>query len=140
MTASVASDFVLAADIPASGQFIAMGRMYAPCAALVAAAQDLRDNPADPDLLEIQVYALASNASGLCILDSGDIENVLRAWLAARLVADWRIGIPGVGLLQALYAVARFEPVQDTGRTFTLELRLEGKPEFNPSAPWGTPC
>jgi hypothetical protein len=130
MTASPVSDLVLAADISASGDFIAMGRMHAPCPALAAAARDLQDNPADPDPPEIQVYSLASNAAGLCILDSGDIEKVLQACFAAQLVAEWRIEIPGAGFLQAPFAVARFEPVKDAARTFALGLRLAGKPEF----------
>ena len=130
MPSRFASDLVLAADIWASGRFAAVGTMHAPCPALAAALQDVRDNHGDPELLRIQVHALAWNVSGLCVLDNAGIGKVLQACFAAQLVAGWRIEVPGVGLLHALCALVRFEHVRDTGRIAALELRLAGKPEF----------
>jgi len=57
------------------------------------------------------------------------------ARLAAQLAAEWRIEIPGAGVLQALFTVARFEPVNHDSRTFALGLRLAGKPAFSPEPP-----
>ena len=130
MTARPASGLILAADISASEDFIAVGRMHTPSPAMAAAVRDLADNPADLEVLDIAVHALASNAFGLCVLESGGIESILQAWLAAQLVASWRMEIPGAGVLQALFTVARFEPVQDASLTFALGLRLAGKPAF----------
>ncbi len=130
MTGIPPGDPILSADISVTGNFIAVGTMRAPGPALAAAIRDLQDGPADPELLEIAVYTLASNAFGVCALDSSGTAQVLRAWLEAQLAAGWRIEIPGTGRLQALFLVTRFEPVQDDGRTFALGLRLAGKPEF----------
>ena len=132
MTATLASDLALAADIPGSGDFIAIGRVHAPSPAMAAAVRDLAGNSADPELLDIAAYSLASNAFGLCVLESALIEKILQACLAAQLAAEWRIEIPGAGVLQALFTVARFEPVNHDGRTFALGLRLAGKPAFSP--------
>jgi hypothetical protein len=130
MIAQLTSDLVLSADISASGTFISLGRIHIPSPALAASLRNLEDTPADPELLEAAVYSLAANTAGLCILDSGDIANVLQACSAAQLAAEWRIGIPGAGILQALFTMARFEPMADGDSTFALGLRLAGKPEF----------
>ncbi len=130
MIAQLITDLILTADVSASGTFIPMGRMHIPGPALAAALRNLEDTPADPELEEAAVYTLAANIAGLCILDGGDIAGVLQACSAARIAAEWRIGIPGAGVLQALFTVARFDPVADGDRTFTLVLRLAGKPEF----------
>jgi hypothetical protein len=131
MIASLTSNLILAADISASEAFAALGRMHVPSPALAAAVRDLQDAPADPELLETAVYSLAANMAGLCILNSGDIAKVLQACFAAQLAADWRIEIPGAGVLRALFTVARFEPVTDADRTFVIVLRLAGKPAFS---------
>ncbi len=140
MTASPSNELVLAADISASGEFAAIGRMRAPSPALAAAVRELQDNPDDPEASGIAVYSVAANAFGLCVLESAGIETVIEACLAAQLAAAWRIEIPGAGVLQALFTVARFEPVKDAGSTFALGLRLAGKPEFSPQASLGTAC
>jgi hypothetical protein len=133
MTGKPASDPVLAADFSASGDFVTVGTMHAPGPAFAAAIRDLQDIPADPELLEIAAHCLASNAFGICTLENPGTAHILRAWLAARLAADWRIGIAGIGHFQALFTVARFEPVQDDERAFALGLRLAGKPGFHAS-------
>jgi hypothetical protein len=130
MIASLTSNLILAADISASGAFAVLGRMHVPSPALAAAVRDLEEAPADPELLETAVYSLAANMAGLCILNSADIAKVLQACVAAQLATDWRIEIPGVGVLRALFTVARAEAVTDANPTFALALRLAGKPEF----------
>ena len=129
MTARLASDLVLAADISASGDFIAIGKMRASSPALAAAVRDLQ-NAADPEHLEIAAYALAWNAFGRCVLESGGIELILQACLAAQLVAEWRIDIPRGGVLRSLFTVTRLDPVKDASSTFALGLRPAGKPSF----------
>jgi predicted secreted protein len=130
MIASLTSNLILAADISASETFAVLGKIHVPSPALAAAVRDLEDAPDDPELLETAVYSLAANMAGLCILNSGDTAKVLQACFAAQLAADWRIEIPGAGVLRALFTLARFEPVTDADRTFALVLRLAGKPEF----------
>ena len=93
---SIGGGFVLAADISASGNFIAVGSILAPCPAFLAAAQELQSAQADPETRQILTYALASNAAGSCILASAEIEKALAACALENLVFDWLIGIPGV--------------------------------------------
>jgi hypothetical protein len=130
MIASLTSNLILAADISASEAFAVLGRIHVPSPALAAAVRDLEDAPADPESLEAAVYSLAANMAGLCILNSADTAKALQACFAAQLATDWRIEIPGAGVLRALFTLARFEPVTDADRTFALILRLAGKPEF----------
>jgi len=120
----------LAADISASGNFIPVGRMTAPCIAFLAVVQDLQTGAADPQMREILIYSLALNAGGSCILASAGIETALQACLLARLVLEWRIAIPGIGVLQAPFIAARIEPVKEAAGVFDLALRLAGKPEL----------
>ena len=127
---AIQGGFILAADISASGNFITVGGIPAPSPAFLAVAQDLRNGAADPEMREILTYSLASNAGGSCILASADIEKALQACLHARLVLEWRIGIPGIGILQALFLTVRLEPVGNAEGDFNLEVRLAGKPEF----------
>jgi hypothetical protein len=130
MIASLTSNLILAADISASEAFAILGRIHVPSPALAAAVRDLEDAPGDPEFLETAVYSLAANMAGLCILNSGDTVKALQACFAAQLATDWRIEIPGAGVLRALFTLARFEPVTDAERTFALILRLAGKPEL----------
>lgn len=130
MIAGIPSGFILTADISASGNFIAIGRMPAPTVAFVAALQDLLSSQADPELKEILTHSLASHVAGLCILDNDTVETALEACFLAQLVLDWRIEINGSGILQALFSVGRFEPVTAGGNVFALGLRLAGKPAF----------
>ena len=130
MIASLTSNLILAADISASEAFAVLGRIHVPSPALAAAVRDLENAPADPELLQTAIYSLAANMAGLCILNSGDIAKVLQACFAAQLAADWRIEIPGAGVLRALFTVARLEPVTDTAPHSHFRLRLPGKPEF----------
>jgi hypothetical protein len=130
MTGAAPGDPVLAADFSASGQFTAVGIVHAPGAALAAAIRDFGDVPSDPGLLEIALYAVVSNAFGVCSLHAPGIAPILRSYHAGQLAAEWRIDVPALGRFQALFTVARFEPVHDDGLTFALALRLAGKPRF----------
>ncbi len=127
---SIQGGFVLAADISACGNFITVGSIPSPSPAFLAAAQDLQNGAADTEVREILTYSLALNAGGSCILASADIEKALQACLLARLVVEWRIGIPGIGILQALFLAVRLEPVTNAASSFDLGLRLAGKPEL----------
>jgi hypothetical protein len=127
---SIQDGFVLAADISASGSFTTIGGIPVPSPAFLAAIQDLQNGAADARIREILTYSLASNAGGACVLAGTDIEKALQACLLARLVFEWRIGIPGIGILQALFLTVRLEPIGDAQGNFDLELRLAGKPEL----------
>jgi hypothetical protein len=132
MTEAETGDPVLAADFSASGLFTAVGTVHAPGAGFAAAIRDFGDVPSDPGLLQIALYAVVSNAFGVCSLRAPGIAPILRSYHAGQLAAEWRIDVPALGRFQALFTVARFEPVHDDGLTFALTLRLAGKPWFAP--------
>ncbi len=138
MNAKPPGDFVLAADIAGSGSFMAIGRMTIPSPALLAALQDLRDNPGDPELLEVLIYSLAVNAGGLCVPASPDAEEILQACFSARLVFEWCITFPGIGILQGLFLVSRFQATGNAAGLFDLALQLAGRPSFRAIQAEGT--
>jgi len=131
MTGKRSSDFVLAADVSGSGDFIAVGRMRVPSPAFAAAVQDLQNGAADLEMREALIHSLASSAAGFCVLDGKNIETALEACLPARLVSEWRIAFPGLGVLYALYVVTRFQPAKYAGGLFELALQLAGRPAFH---------
>jgi hypothetical protein len=125
----VGGGFVLSADIPAKGSFIPIGIMSAPCRPFLAAVQDLQNEGVDPLVREILTYGLASNVAGLTVLAAAS-QSALRVCFFARLVSEWRIAIPKIGILQGLFMVGRLEPVPNAEGVFELALRLAGKPEL----------
>lgn len=126
----VRGGFVLSADIPATGRFVPIGIMSAPCRPFLDAVQDLQNNAGDPLASETLAYALASNVAGLTVFAAASSQMALRACLFARLVSEWRIAIPNVGILQALFMIGRFEAAPHAEGAFELALRLAGKPEL----------
>ncbi|MGO8954176.1 MAG: hypothetical protein ACLQF2_12710 [Rhodomicrobium sp.] len=130
MTGKRSGDFVLAADMAGSGVFIAVGRMRVPSPTFAAAVRDLQNGAADLEMREALIHSLASNAAGFCLLDGKQIETALEACLPARLVSEWRIAFPGLGVLCALYVVRRFQPARNEGELFEIALQLAGKPAF----------
>ncbi len=133
MMAASPGDVLLSADIAGAGHFSAIGRMHTPFPAFVTALRGLQNGTPDADLRDILLYTLAANVAGLCALEPG-VEQTLQNCLPARLVSQWRIALPGLGVLQALYLVARLRPAQDTARTVELALQLAGRPSFSAPA------
>ncbi|MGO9173274.1 MAG: hypothetical protein ACLP7P_15110 [Rhodomicrobium sp.] len=131
MTGTRPSDFVLAADMAGSGDFIVVGRMRVPSPAFAAAVRSLQDGAADLEMREALIHSLASSAAGFCVLDGKDIETALDACVPARLVSEWRIAFPGLGVLCALFVVTRFQPARNAGGLFELALQLAGRPAFH---------
>jgi hypothetical protein len=125
MTGS-SGDVLLSADIAGARQFIAIGRMHTPFPAFVTALRGLQNGASDSELRDILVYTLAANISGLCALEPG-AEQVLQNCLAAGIVSEWQIALPGLGVLQALYLVARLRPAKDAAQSVELALQLAGK-------------
>jgi hypothetical protein len=128
---------VMTVDISASGDFAPVGVMRAPGPAFAAAVRNLKEAAADPAQLNTALYSAASNVFGVCTLVSSGMTRVLADWLAAQIVQEWRIEIPGAGYFAALFAVSRFEPAPGAPLTFTLGLRLAGRPQLNGFAKTG---
>lgn len=139
MTARRPGDFVLSADIAGTGNFIEIGRMHTPSPAFAAAMQDLQNGAANSELREVQEHTIAAHVTGLCVLGP-EIEAALQNFLPARLVSEWRIVLPGTGVLQALFLVTLLRPAKNAPGTLELSLQLAGKPAFYAPAPVGTVC
>jgi hypothetical protein len=129
MTAERQGDFVLTADPAGSGHFLPAGTIPVPAPQFTSALKDLKDGEADPELRDALVYALAVKVAGCCVFESSQAAKIAEACFEARLISEWRISIPGAGVLQAFFHVAKLERKESDG-TYDIALRLAGKPSF----------
>jgi hypothetical protein len=129
MTAEPPGDFVLTADIAVSGHFVRAGTIPIPAPGFTAALQDFKDFELDPELREVLIYALAVKVAGRCIFESPRAAKLAEACFQSRLVSEWRISIPGKGVLQALFRIVQFERAE-SGGMYEIAFQLAGKPEF----------
>jgi hypothetical protein len=129
MTAGRLGDFVLTADPAGSGHFLPAGTIPNPAPQLTSALEDLKDGEADPELRDALVYALAAKVAGRCVFESPQAAKIAEACFEARLISEWRISIPGAGILQAFFHVAKLERKESDG-IYEIALRLAGKPSF----------
>lgn len=125
----------LSADVFGFANFRPIGRLYQPSLAFAQLIETLRNDEATVD--EFLVHALASKIAGRLVFHTIEVENVIRAWNLSRLAAEWRIAIPTLGLIQALFLVARLQMVRETERLFDVALELAGKPLFEVWRPCG---
>ena len=127
---SMRDGFDLAAEFRPRDSFITVGRMTAPLHRIFGRRTRPANGAAALDA-KILTYSLALNASSSCILASAGIERALQACFLARLVSEWRIAIPGVGVLQAPFIAAQHSSrLRNAWGAFDLTLRLAGKPEI----------
>jgi hypothetical protein len=129
MTSRGAGDLKLAADLAGSGAFVHIGTMLEPGPQFAASIRDLRNGQVNTGLHEVLIYAAAAVPAGNCIFHDKQIEKALRDCFEARLISEWRITFPGLGMLRALYIVKRLHAGNDAGFC-NLELQLASKPVF----------
>ena len=135
MTAERAGDYVLSADLTGAGRFAAVGYLRAPAIAFAAALKDFQANQADAELRDSLIHAVAAKTAGRCILVNSEMEVALGQCIEANLIAEWRIGIPAIGILQALFRISRLRNVENQTQMFDLALQLAGKPWFRAMQP-----
>ncbi len=136
MNSSHSGDIDLAADFTGKGKFAAVGFMRAPAIAFAALIKDLQNERALPEReKEDLVHALAAKTAGRCILTGSEMEAALRDCMAANLICEWRISMPGIGSLQALFLIIRLRSVENETGLFDLALQLAGKPSFRARQP-----
>jgi Phage tail tube protein len=129
MTAEPPSAFVLTADVAASGHFVRAGTIPIPAPAFATALKAFKDCELDSELREVLIYALAVKVAGRCVFESAQAANIAEACFQSRLISEWRISIPGSGVLQALFHIVRFERADGDG-VYDIAFQLAGKPEF----------
>jgi hypothetical protein len=122
-------DFVLTADVAGSGHYVRAGTIPIPAPPFTSALQDLKNGEADPELRETLIYALAAKVGGRCVFESSQAAGIAEACFRAGLISEWRVSIPGSGVLQALFQIVLFAPTGNDGM-YEIAFQLAGKPEF----------
>ena len=129
MTTRRASELNLAADFSCSGTFSAVGIIREPTLALSVAIRDLVLYLEDPELKPVIGHVLATRVAGRCSIRSAHIRRTLLESMAARLTLEWKITIPTIGAVRALFLVTRLRKTGE-GDLFDLVLQLASKPSF----------
>jgi hypothetical protein len=129
MTAEREGGFVLTADVAGFGHFVRTGTIPIPGAPFTSALQDFKAAEAHPELKDALIYALAANVSGRCVFESSQAAKIAEACFQTKLISEWRIVIPGAGVLQALFQIVQLAPGESDG-TYEIAFQLAGKPEF----------
>ena len=107
MTTRRASELNLAADFSCSGTFSAVGVIREPTLALSVAIRDLLLYRENPELKPVIIHVLATRVAGRCSIRSAHIRRALAESMAARLALEWKITIPTIGTVRALFLVTR---------------------------------
>ena len=129
MTTRRASELNLAADFSCSGTFSAVGVIREPTLALSVAIRDLLLYLENPELKPVITHVLATRVAGRCSIRSAYIRRVLVEGMAARLALEWKITIPTIGAVRALFLVTRLGKAGEAN-LFDLALQLASKPSF----------
>lgn len=134
-----AVEVILAADMAGTGQFTPAGSIREPSLALATAIKDFQDKEADADRRNALIYAIGSRIAGRCMLASPEIAIIVEAWVSARIVAEWRITMPGTGIVQALFLPTRLQPAGNVAGQFDFALQLAGPLAFDAFASLAEP-
>jgi len=129
MTTRRSSELILAADFSSSGTFSAVGVVREPSLALSVAVRDLFLYREDPELKPVITHVLASRIAGRCSIKGAQVQRALAQSLAARLALEWKITVPALGSVRALFLVTRLEKAERTG-LFDLVLQLASRPSL----------
>jgi|SRR5271166_4678062 len=130
MTTRRASELILAADLSCSGTFSAVGVVREPSLALSVAVRDLLLYREDPELKPVVIHVLATRVAGRCTIRAAHIRRAVADCMASRLTLEWKITIPTVGTVRALFLVTRLGKA-DEPDLFDLVLQLASKPSFD---------
>ena len=129
MTTRRASELILAADFSSLGTFSAVGVVREPSLALSVAARDLLLYRENPELEPVMIHVLATRVAGQCSIRGARTRRALADCMAARLALEWKITIPTMGFVRALFLVTRFGKTSEPD-LFDLVLQLASKPSF----------
>jgi hypothetical protein len=129
MTTRGASELNLAADFSCSGTFSAVGVINEPTLALSVAVRDLLLYREDPELKPVITHVLATRVAGRSSIRNARVRRTLLESMASRLALEWKITIPAIGAVRALFLVTRLEKTGE-GDLFDLVLHLASKASF----------
>jgi len=129
MSTRRASELILAADFSGSGKYSAVGILRQPSLSLSVAIGDLRLQQDNPALRNALIRAVASRVAGRCRIENRLAERALMRCMPMRLTVEWKITIPAIGSLNALFLTTRFEKAGQTD-LFDIVLQLAGRPAF----------
>ena len=129
MTTRRASELILAADFSCSGTLSAVGVIREPTLALSVAIRDLLLYREDPELKPVVIHVLATRVAGRCSIRGANIRRALLESMASRLALEWKVTIPTMGAVRALFVVTRLGKTGEAD-LFDLVLHLAGKPSF----------
>jgi hypothetical protein len=129
MTTRRASELTLAADFSCSGTFSAVGVIREPTLALSVAIRDLLLYREDPELKPVVIHVLATRVAGRCSIRSANIRRALLESMASRVALEWKVTIPTMGAVRALFVVTRLGKTGEAD-LFDLVLHLASKPSF----------
>ena len=129
MTTRRASELNLAGDFSCSGTFSAVGDILEPTLALSVAIRDLLLHRENPELKPVIIHVLATRVAGRCSIRRAHIRRALLESMASRLALEWKITIPTIGTVRALFLVTRLGKTAEAN-LFDLALQLASKPSF----------
>jgi len=96
---------------------------------LSVAIGDLRLQQDNPALRNALIGAVASRVAGRCSIENRLAERALMRCVPMRLAVEWRITIPAIGSLNALFLTTRLAKAGQT-ELFDIVLQLAGRPFF----------
>ncbi|ADP71576.1 hypothetical protein Rvan_2352 [Rhodomicrobium vannielii ATCC 17100] len=131
MTFAQGGDIFLEADLGGAGVFVPVGRLLKPTLALTSAVRDLHRERKQDERQGVLLHALAARISGECAIADEATLMALKDVCAASLVLEWRIAVPELGALRALFALAALEETPNPG-SLRVTLHLAGHPVLEP--------
>ena len=134
MTTRRPGDLILAADFSCSGAFFPVGVVREPSLALSVALRDLLLHRDNPELKPVIIHVLATRVAGLCSIRGPHIRRALADCMAAKLALEWKVTIPSIGTVRALFVVSRLGKAS-VPDLFDLVLQLAGRPTFDAAKP-----
>jgi len=129
MTTRRASELNLTADFSCSGTFSAVGVIREPTLALSVAIRDLLLYRENPELKPVITHVLATRVAGRCSIRSANIRHALLESMASRVALEWKVTIPTIGAVRALFLVTRLGKTGEAD-LFDLVLQLASQPSF----------
>jgi hypothetical protein len=105
---------------------------------LNVAIRDLLLYLEDPELKPVIIHVLATRIAGRSSIRSANIRRALLQGMASGLALEWKITIPTIGSVRALFLVTRLGKTGEAD-LFDLVLHLASKPSFDAAQPQEAP-
>jgi len=131
MTSAESGDILMEADLSGAGVFIRVGTLLKPTLALNTAVAELRRERKQGEWHDVLLYIVAARIAGECAIADDAMAQSLNDVLASSVVLEWRITIPELGSVRALFSLATLEETANA-ESFRVALRLAGHPVMEP--------